>query len=476
MEDKSFQVGDSYKWEIFFFETNGHVGYHQEGVSTASPETEVPTSLPEMPSGVYSFELNVFKMRDGVPVDTQSWRSGAVHFDRTDLVVNNDNLEFHYGIAPWAVADAKPLSSVQIYAVNGNWTEGSVTSGPVALNPAPASDHVVTAPEATNDEPGEGRVIATGVDKEAERYRDHRNKQLWPLNQVGPLHYRRYLLEGPSLTGAVDMTGKVEFDKPYMRIQTPGGKAATINDIVFNTNVTPDVMWRQLASYKSAKGAGNQKWRPVLINTHAHSNIGIHIISTVKGGGGFSAYDVQHSPDPNGYPSWIIGEPPAVPHDVLVGEPQRRYTITQPHYSLSASSTPDLQGVTFFNMMGCLNSASSAGKHTPTAAGFRDIAQFVSTNKKAGNSVGYSTTTVFSAGGLQINRVEPGNIWAHMLYSKSVLAKSSAIFSFEQADYDYYQRLRSIGYNDSCTSPASSPNYGWDKWVITKPNVPILDR
>ncbi|MDQ3815036.1 MAG: hypothetical protein M3347_13945, partial [Armatimonadota bacterium] len=349
--------------------------------------------------------------------------------------------------------------------------DGESTGGPKTLNPYPAPDHVVNAPTTTNDEPGEGRVIATGVDDEAKRYRDHQQKRLWPLNQVGPLRYRMYVGDGPELAGEVDATGTLSMTNP-LTVTTPKHKTATINSLPLDTNRTPDKIWEELASYKAAKGAGNIKWHPVLVTTHGHSNAPVHMISHITGGGHFDEHSLQNDPNPTGYPAWVTNTPKTVGNTLSVGNPQKTYTVTVPDYKLNTATTPDLQAVTFFNMMGCKNSVTSAGSHSATAAGMSDIAQVVSSQKKAGNSMGYSTLTVFKSG---IGRW-PGQMWFDALYDKSNFSVGTAYGSASQAEDIYVKALEKAGIKEGCPTNGSSPNWGWDQWVVTDRDIPILDR
>ncbi len=467
-EDGDFRPGDRYQWDTFFFETNGETGYDRMGSLTALSVAPVPVILPTMPPGVYSFELSIDKIRNGTIIDSQIWRSNAVHFDRTDLVNSNGQLKFHYGITPWGLTEAHTLSDLQIYALNGDWTEGLHTSGTMTLNPAPVPDHVVNAPATTNDEPGEGRVIATGIDDEATRYRDHKKKRLWPLNHPGPLNYRMYVANGPEIGGEIDASGTLSMSDPLI-ITTPKGEAATIYSLPLDTNRTPDKIWQELANFKPRRGVGNTKYHSVIVNTHGHSNLSIHMISQVSGGGHFSEYSFQNDTAPIGHPAWTIGRGIIVGTQFLVGKPQHPYTVTHADYNLKANTSPNLTGVTFFNMMGCRTSGTSIGSHVATTTS--DIAQVVSAQKKADNSMGYSALVIFTNTPSRV----PGQIWFDALYDKGNFAISSTQGSAYQAEDIYIGELSKLGIKNGCTVIGSTPNYGWDKWVVTN-NKPILDR
>jgi hypothetical protein len=392
-------------------------------------------------------------------LDEQGYRSKVVEFTDDNLAFNeNDQLEFQYHITP-NDDDVQDLSEVDITMLNGDWTKGAQVSGSKTLNPLPDPAHKVTLPDPTSQEPGEGRVIITGVDNEALRYRDHENRRLGPYNKV-LRKYFMFLGAGPQLP-TVD-SGSLSPLKTQP-INLSGEIAAYLFTRPLHTLQTPEEIWKELANVKKSVGLSGSTWRHALATTTGHGNVGIHMVSSLPGG--FNA-EMNNNSLPR-YAAWTtshgVGAGVAYPFD---GAPN--YVTTVPDYNITDITVPHLFGISFYNMMACYVSKGSApNDHVATDGS--PIAQVISHQKSAGNSMGYETETYYGS-----PHGSPGQLWFEDLFSPPSLSKASAHDSGYYAQGKYLYDLVIQGF-DHCSNPLSTPSWGFDSWVITN-TAPILDR
>lgn len=436
-KDGGFAPGDSYEWTVAFVETNSTEVWTQTGTASAPASGLISVTMGTVPRGVYGFNVRIEKKNGGHLVDSATLRSGLLHFSGTHIDVDeNENLFlFRYRIEA-GDQGIKPLSSVRIDALDGELKHGDSTNGPKVLS----QEHTVIAPE-SSDALGEGRIVVTGVDDEAPHYRDHQNRRLLPQNDA-QLHYRLYYLQGPKLAGSVDAGGDVLAKWKKLVRRTVTGKPATIVFIPISTNDTPKHLWEFLAQ-QTRRRFGAMQYRPVLVNTYAHSNVSLHTISQLKS----TSTESGHAP-------WHNDAGLSGPND----------------YNLATA--PNLQGVSCFNMMGCNTAFNAAGAHGNHVANPNDIASMVATQRGAANSIGYlklsySVTRVF----LGKNTAQA---WYDCLYrfgSGDPTTKASC----QEAEAQCLKILDDWGVRDGCTDPNSSLNWGWDEWCVTFPAVPMLD-
>ena len=351
-EDKGgFQEGDEYRWTVLLIETSGAVAWSQSDI--ASEPGSVPVDLTPSDAGVFGFDVSIKHYRDGVLLEGVSCKSLFVKFDDDNLTVNDNNqFEFQYHIAPTgAVNDVDDLSEANITMLAGDWSEETQTSGPKTLNPLPAPAHTVILPDPTSNEPGEGRVVLTGVDSETLSYRDHKNRRVYPKNDVGPRTY--YLLTGNGpYVNTVDSGQLSQLRIPNLKLSD--GLAVRILTLPLDTHQSPEAIWMRLANIKRYPKSGGGTYQHALVTTFGHSSQTSHDLSTLPGGlhpGG------EHASAPQ-YPAWTVGNGfPAGYAYPLDNNPNYETSIAD--YSIGAQSTPHLNGVSFYNMMGCDSSKSA---------------------------------------------------------------------------------------------------------------------
>jgi hypothetical protein len=117
-------------------------------------------------------------------------------------------------------------------------------------------------------------------------------------------------------------------------------------------------------------------------------------------------------------------------------------------------------------MMGCNTSFNATGHTSPNMT---DIAQYVSATRGARNSMGYQTLVYSFAGNKPI-----GQEWFNCLYLYG-LDVNPISESGEVAQNRYLHTLYDWGEFRACDNPQSSPNWGWDTWVVTQPGLPMLN-
>ena len=462
-EDKGgFQEGDEYRWTVLLIETSGTVAWAQSDIANEPGSVSVDLTPPT--SGVFGFDVGIKHYREGVLLDEVSCKSLFVKFDDDDLTVNDNNqFEFQYHIAPTgAVSEVNDLSEVNITMLDGDWSEETQTSGPKTLNPLPAPAHTVILSDPTSDEPGEGRVVLTGVDSDGIAYRDHKNKKLYPKNDVWRTYY---LLTGNGpYVNTVDSGQLSPLQK--LKVKLSNGPAVWVVPLSLNTHQSPEAIWMRLAGIQQSKSKGGNTYRHALVATFGHSSQKYHDLSTLPGG----LHPQTHHSEPV-YPAWATGG--GFPADkVYPLDNNPTYVTTVADYSIGASTAPHLNGVSFYNMMGCHSSQSAAPAGVHLATAFAPIAQVVSHQKGAGNSIGYQTLVYSSSWPIFGNIAQ---YWFEALFSSENLSPTSGVTSGSWAESSYIEHLQTMFLDKRCSDIGSTPNWGWDSWVITNDN-PILDR
>jgi hypothetical protein len=122
-------------------------------------------------------------------------------------------------------------------------------------------------------------------------------------------------------------------------------------------------------------------------------------------------------------------------------------------------------------MMGCDSAKNAAPVGTHLATSFASIAQVVSHQKGAGNSIGYQTL-VYS---FSVPVVNVAQYWFEALFLPENLSPSNGLTSGDWAESSYIEHLQHWFLDNKCPDTESTPNWGWDSWVVTNTN-PILDR
>ena len=196
-------------------------------------------------------------------------------------------------------------------------------------------------------------------------------------------------------------------------------------------------------SWLGRQAGTSTTYQQCLVNTLAHSNSAAHDISWRKSGNASGGYAWWH------------------------------YNAGGKDLDYNLATAPDIPGVACFNMSGCETSSNATGSK-PYTAYVDDIATRLCNVRKAGNSIAYKVQVHSSA-------ENDGNFaqeWFNNLYTYGLDANANSgnvVAACQAAEHHYLDALNAWGLKGRCSNPLSSPNWGWDEWVVTYHGKPMLD-
>jgi hypothetical protein len=443
------------------------------------PQQNVVLSLGnKVPRGAYGFDISVEKFRDGELFDQEFLRS-ELDFSKTQIqtpVANNNDVESDstttsraaitsqgrirllYKIGTPTEATNDPLVKVMIDILDPD----SILENRVSGKTETGVEHEKELPLWVKlDKAGPRRIIVVGKES-PHKCRNHVSKSVLAKGTVG-VHYVVKVIVGAGMKPiARDGHPSTELgwrDQLNLVTKTPVSKVPVTMafwpvDLPLQSRHTAADIWNRLADalpYRREGESAPSWWHPVLVNVKAHGGVWNSNVGNEK--------EEPHS-------VWKVGQsPPPETTDV---------------HLLSARR---LNGIHSINMMSCF-SGGDANTVTGTRQNYipntqvataTPIAPYIAHYKGAINSVGFARFIEFNDGNPDR---EPGQAWYDSYYRIGLSEQHnfSSRGGLIEVEKSFTSLLNEWGIAGlGSVNLGTSANFGFDHWVVSYPNQPLID-
>ena len=275
--DKANHNACEYEWTVSYINTTSTEIYQTQGTLTATNGGDVVASIPsDLSFGTYGFQIVIIKKHNGNSLGTIYLRSGLLNFANDQIDISDDGkiASFKYTIVPRDIG-CNNLQDAKLYALDGIFKLLRAYDGDTTHS----IEHSIDISDLKSDNPGEGRLIITGLDNEISRYRDHIGHRLIPRNRI-TLNYQVKLFIGPKVGGYVDTAGgDISVLTNTLIFKTSTNKPAFLSFSRESTAPTPTIIWANIVKLTQRKTSAKKLYSPYIIYSIAHSNSAVHEIS-----------------------------------------------------------------------------------------------------------------------------------------------------------------------------------------------------